>query len=323
MENKNIKPVRKAMILMGGLGTRFLPATLCLAKELFPIGNRPIVMYHIADLIKAGVTDIMIVGNVLKEESIRGFFNPSADYLARIEQDGKTSQLDEFNALLSQVKISYINQDDPEYTIDGVTYQNEGLGHRGSAIAILAARGWANGEPFVVLNGDDLCFYKDGTSMTQEVIDVYNKTGDCVIYGKELPREVMSSYSSMVLGKFVDGNTKGRKMLDIIEKPPKGTEPSNVMGFCRYILDERFMENVFNVQKRGSGEYNMTDVIQRLAQAGQMSTCLFTGDYFDCGSMSGYALANAYVALNDPKTHAAVKEGLDKMTKTAQQLEKQ
>ena len=97
METKQTKPVRKAMILMGGLGTRFLPATLCLAKELFPIGNKPIVMYHIADLIKAGVTDIMIVGNVLKEDSIRGFFNPSEDYLNRIKQDRKESQLDEFN----------------------------------------------------------------------------------------------------------------------------------------------------------------------------------------------------------------------------------
>lgn len=310
---EQVKPVKKAMILAGGLGTRFLPATLCLAKELFPIGNKPIIMYHLADLVKAGIDDVLIVGNVLKEESFRNFCQPSADYLERIKNDGKDSSLDEIRDLLSKLKITYINQDDPEYTIDGVTYKNEGIGQRGSAIAMLAGRGWANSDPFVVLNGDDLCFYPDGTSMTKEVVDIYEKTGDMVVYGKEMPREQMYKYSSMVLGSFVEGNTKGRKMLDIIEKPAKGTEPSTIMGFCRYVVDERFMERVFDIAPRANGEYNMTDVLQKLAQEGQMSTCLFTGDYFDCGSMAGYALANAYVALHDESSKNVVKDGLNKM----------
>lgn len=321
-KEKNYKPVKKAMILAGGLGTRFLPATLCLAKELFPIGNKPILMHHIEDIVKAGITDILIVGNTLKEDSFRSFLTPSEDYLSRIEADGKMGSLSEINNLLSKVKITYINQDDPEFNIDGKIVKNEGYGERGSAIAILAGKAWANGEPIVVLNGDDLCFYKDGSSMTEEVLDVYNKTGDNVVYGKELPREVMYKYSSMVLGGFVDGNTKGRKMLDIIEKPAPGTEPSNIMGFCRYVLTPEFMNRVFKIKQRANGEYNMTDVLQSLAKDGLASTCIFSGDYFDCGSMGGYALANTYVALKDESSKKAVYEGLKNFDKNLKENEK-
>ena len=198
LENK--KQVKKAMILAGGLGTRFLPATLCLAKELFPIGNMPIIMYHIEDLVKAGINDILIVGNKLKEESFKNFLAPSKEYLNKIESDGKLGMLAKYNDLMSKVKITYVNQDDETFTYDDVEYNNSALGERGSAIAINAGKDWAKDEPFVVLNGDDLCFYLDGKSMTKEVVDIYNGTGDVVVYGKELPREVMYKYSSMVLG---------------------------------------------------------------------------------------------------------------------------
>ncbi len=309
LENK--QQVKKAMILAGGLGTRFLPATLCLAKELFPIGNRPIIMYHIEDLIKAGIDDILIVGNALKADSFSQFLNPSEEYLKKIESDGKLPLLADYFDMMNKVKITYVNQDAEKFLYHGEVYENEGLGQRGSAIAILAGRGWANGEPFVVLNGDDLCFYKDGTSMTQEVVDIYNQTGDCVVYGKEMPRDMMWKYSSMVLGDDV-ANGKGAKIHDIIEKPERGTEPSNIMGFCRYVLNEEFFKRIFTVKPRPNGEWNMTDVLQSLAQSGLMSTCIFGGDYFDCGSMSGYALANSYVASNDKDSSAAVKEGLEK-----------
>ena len=292
LENK--KQVTKGMILAGGLGTRFLPATLCLAKELFPIGNMPIIMYHIEDLVKAGINDILIVGNKLKEESFKNFLSPSEEYLNKIESDGKMAMLEKYNDLMSKVKITYVNQDDETFTYNDVEYKNSALGERGSAIAINAGKDWAKDEPFVVLNGDDLCFYLDGKSMTKEVVDIYNATGDVVVYGKELPREVMYKYSSMVLGEDV-ANGKGAKMLDIIEKPATGTEPSNIMGFCRYILNEKFFDRIFKIKPRANGEYNMTDVLQNLAQDGLASMCLFTGTYFDCGSETGYASANMFV----------------------------
>lgn len=295
MEQKNNRTVKKAMILAGGLGTRFLPATLCLAKELFPIGNKPIIMYHFEDLQKAGIEDVLIVGNKLKEESFKQFLCPSEEYIAKIESDGKLGLLKDYYDVMSKLNITYVNQDDLAFTFNGKTYKNEYAGERGSAIAIGAGKHWANGEPFIVLNGDDLCFYQDGKSMSKEVIDVYAETGDNVVYGKELPRDVMWKYSSMVIGDTMTKDGKGSKMMDIIEKPAPGTEPSNIMGFSRYVLTDAFFDRIFKIQQRPNGEYNMTDVLQSLARSGLVSTCTFKGDYFDCGSDMGYAQANGYV----------------------------
>lgn len=315
MENlENKTHIKKAIILAGGLGTRFLPATLCLAKELFPIGNKPILMYHLIDCVKAGIEEVLIVGNKLKEDSFKQFLSPAEDYISKVESDGKIGMLEDYYNLMKKVKITYINQDDETFTFDGETYKNEGLGQRGSAIAILAGKNWTKGEPFIVINGDDLCFYPDGTSMTQEVIDVYNETGDCVVYGKELPSEVIWKYSSMVLG---DKSTESKaiKVLDIIEKPEKGTEPSNIMGFCRYLLNEEFFDRIFKVKPRANGEWNMTDVLQSLAKSGKMSTCIFKGDYFDCGSDTGYALANVYAVAQNESAKETIKEGVQKFFK--------
>lgn len=313
LENK--PRVKKAIILAGGLGTRFLPATLCLAKELFPIGNKPILMYHLEDLLKAGVTDVLIVGNRLKEESFKQFLCPSEEYIAKVESDGKLGLLKEYYDIINQLNITYINQDAPEFNFNGQVYKNEYLGERGSSIAIGAGKHWTNGEPFIVLNGDDLCFYPDGTSMSKEVIDVYNQTGDTVVYGKELPREVMWKYSSMVLGEKTSPDGKSTKMLDIIEKPARGTEPSNIMGFCRYVLTSEFFDRIFKVQPRPNGEWNMTDVLQSLARDGKASTCIFGGDYFDCGSDAGYALANIYVVNANENSRETAVNGMNKILK--------
>ncbi len=318
METKNKQSVKKGMILAGGLGTRFLPATLCLAKELFPIGNKPIIMYHLEDLAKAGVNDILIVGNKLKEESFKQFLCPSEAYIAQVEADGKLPLLKDYYETMKNLKITYVNQDDPTFTYDGVTYPNEYLGERGSAIAIGAAKHWAKDEPFICLNGDDLCFYPDGKSMSAEVIGVHNATGDTVVYGKEMPRELIWKYSSMVLGDGVPGIKKASKVHDIIEKPAKGTEPSTLMGFCRYVLDKEFFDRIFKIKQRPNGEWNMTDVLQSLAQSGKVSTVVFDGDYFDCGSDTGYALANVYTVNAKEESKDAVQNGMKKILKAGE-----
>ena len=312
MERIESKPkVKKALIMAGGLGTRFLPATLCLAKELFPVGNKPIIMYHIADLIEAGVDDILIVGSKLKEDSFKNFLNPSKEYLQKIESDGKMSYLSDYYDMMNKVKITYINQDDEYFVFDGKEYKNQGFGQKGSAIAILAGKDWAKDDPFMVMNGDDLCFYDDGKSMTKELVDVYNQVGDCVVYGKELPREVVWKYSAMVLGETVANGTAAR-VLDVIEKPAKGTEPSTIMSFSRYILNKEFFDRIFTTKPRPNGEWNMTEVIQSLAQSGLVSTCIFGGNYFDCGSMAEYALANLYIAKRDEDSKEIIEKGLKK-----------
>ena len=108
MRLENKLKVRKAMILAGGLGTRFLPETLAVAKELVAIGNEPILMIHLRDLIKSGITDVLIVGNKLKEESFKNFINPPKEYLDKIISGGKIHLLDSYHEIMDNLKITYI-----------------------------------------------------------------------------------------------------------------------------------------------------------------------------------------------------------------------
>lgn len=303
MENKNnTKPVTKAMILAGGLGTRFLPATLAVAKELVAIGNKPILLYHLKDLVEAGITDVLIVGNRFKEESFKNFLNPPKEYFDRLERDGKMGMLAEFYELMSKVNITYINQDDEYYEYNGNVYHNDLCKEQGSAIAIYAGRGWAGDDPFFVVNGDDLLVYDDGRCVTKEIIDVYNATGDYVMSGRKVDRDLIYKYSSMKIGNKINSN--GVKMLDIVEKPPKGTETSNIMGFARYVYTSDFFDRVKKCKPRENGEYCMVDIFSDVAKEGNASACIFDGRYFDCGSIAGYSVANLYFGLreSDPST---------------------
>lgn len=304
--------VKKAVILAGGLGTRFLPGTLAVAKELVTVGNKPILMYQLEDLRKAGIEEVLIVGSKLKEESFKNFINPPKEYIDKIIADGKVAFLEEYYNLTNSVKINYLNQYDKIQEIDGETYENANYEMRGSSGAVYTAINWAKGEPFVVVNGDDLCIYPDGRSATKEVLDVFAETGKTVEYAKELPRDVIYKYSSIVFGEPI-ANGKGFEMLDIIEKPEPGTEPSNFMGFARYVFDANVFEEILNSKPRANGEYCITDVVQKMSREGNGATCIFDGEYFDCGSMSGYALANAYVGLLNKESSAIVRSRLKEL----------
>ncbi len=301
--------VTKAMILAGGLGTRFLPATLAVAKELVTVGNKPILMHHLEDLSKAGITDVLIVGNKLKEESFKNFINPPKEYIDQIEAGGKMGLLAEFNELMSKLKITYINQDDKTQTINGKVFENELYDQKGSSIAIYAGKNWAGEDPFFVVNGDDMLIYDNEKSVTQELIDIFNATGDYVMSGREVDRDLIYKYSCMEIGENVGSN--GFKMKSIVEKPAKGTETSNIMGFARYIYTSDVFERIKQSKARLNGEYCIVDVFADVAKEGRASACLFDGNYFDCGSISGYALANLYVALKDESATNIVREGAE------------
>ena len=285
------KKVTKAMLLGGGFGTRFLPGTLLLAKELFPIGSKPIIMYQLEDLLKAGITDVLIVGNEIKRDSFMQFLNPSDVYLDKVGRDHPN--LRELNFLREHMNIQYVDQP---------------LHLRGSAMAIATGIEWAGDDPFIVLNGDDLCFYEDGRSVVQDVIDTYETTGNNVVFGKKIPTVVAGKYSAMVVGDQV--GKKSFNVQSIIEKPTEadlekviaasaGKQGLNnyevIMSFAKYVLDRRFLEAIFTTPVRSNGEVNMTDTLAYLASQGQVSTSIFDGIYFDCGSERGYASANMFV----------------------------
>lgn len=320
MEQIELKrKVKKAVVLAGGLGTRFLPGTLVVAKELFPILGKPILMYHLEDLASAGIKDILIVGNKLKEESFKCFIDPPQDYLNKVESDGKLSYLKEYNDLMTKFdSITYMNQ---EIGSEIFLKTNGGAEVRGSSIAVLAAKEWANGEPVLVINGDDFCSYPDGKSVSGEVAYVYEQTGDSVVYGKEVSRDQIYKYSSMIIGESVAGG-KGFKMKDIIEKPEKGTEPSNIMGFARYIFTPEIYDRILASKPRPNGEFCITDVISTMAKEGKVSTCIFDGKYYDCGSFLGFQMAGNYLLASDSKTRGELKSEVSKIVQLYEQKEK-
>ena len=305
--------IKKAVILAGGLGTRFLPATLVLAKELFPIGDKPALMYHLENLQKAGIKEVLIVGNKLKEESFKSFLTPSEEYITKVKNDNKLSFLESYyNVMNGFDSVSYINQE------VGSNLFNEKNGgdefRRGSSIAILACKEWANGEAFMVINGDDLCAYpdKNAPNIEARLISLFNKTGDYIIVGKKMNRELIYKYSSMVLKEELE-QENCYKMADIIEKPAKGTEPSDVIGCARYIYTSDVFDRILTSSPRANGEFCITDLISDVAKEGKVSTCIFDGLYFDCGSMVGLQMAGAYLLLSDDSTKNLYLEEFEKL----------
>ncbi len=300
------RKIKKAVVLAGGLGTRFLPGTLVVAKELFPIMGKPVMLYLFDELSKAGITDVLIVGNKLKEESIKSFINPPQEYLDKVEMDGKLANLKEYNDIMTKFNsVTYINQEIGAELFNVHTGGNTEV--RGSSIAILAVKNWANGDPFMVLNGDDFCYYMNDRSASAEVMNIFEQTGDYVVYGKEVPRDKIYKYSSMVIGNPV-ANGKGFKMSDIIEKPAPGTEPSNIMGFARYIFTADVFDEILNSSPRQNGEFCITDVISNVAKQGRVSTCIFDGKYFDCGSYLGFQMAGNYLLAQNESDRKTLEE---------------
>lgn len=308
MDNK--QKIKKAVVLAGGLGTRFLPATLAIAKELFPILDKPILMYQLEDLAKAGFTDILIVGNELKEKSFSSFIQPPRIYLEKVEQENKMMFLKEYNELFSKFKsVSYINQ---EIGSDLFNKYNNSKGEkRGSSIAILSCKEWANGEPFMAINGDDFCIYDDGKSSAKELVDIFEKTGDYVVYGRECAIKDISKYSSMTLGENLYGNAY--KMIDIIEKPKMEEAPSNVMGFSKYIFSDDIFDEILSSSPRANGEYCITDIFTKKAREGKASTYIFNGTYFDCGNKIGLQMAGNYLLFKDNDNRKLVIEEFEKL----------
>lgn len=310
MEHKKLK---KAVILAGGLGTRFLPATLVLAKELFPVGDKPAILYHLENLKNAGIKEVMIVGNNLKEESFNSFLHPKAEYVEQLKKDGKLSMLDEHYSIINSFdSISYINQEVGSNLYNSVNGGDEY--RRGSSIAILSCKEWANGEPFMVINGDDFCYYTSSEvpNIEARIMKLYELTGDYIIIGKEMNRDLIYKYSSMVLGEKLelDGCYK---FSNIIEKPAKGTEPSNVIGFARYVYNSDVFDRILASSPRENGEFCITDIINDVAKQGKASTCIFDGLYFDYGSKVGLSLAGSFFLLKDAKSKDMYLEELEKM----------
>ena len=284
--------VKKAIIPAAGFGTRFLPATKAIPKEMLPIIDIPTIQYIVEECIDSGIVDILIIDNDSKPEIRRHF---SID--ERLEQKLlSVNKIDEYNLvhdIATKVKISYIKQNDPK-----------GLGH-----AVSLAEDWANNEPFVVLCGDDIMVNKNGLAVTKQLIDAYENTGCSILGVQEILRENVHKYGVITPVEF-DGRLI--QISDVVEKPKTEEAPSNYATLGRYVLNPSIFKLLKTQTTGAGGEIQLTDSIRRLMNEEKVYAYNFEGVRYDAGDKFGYVSAVIDFALDREDLKEKVLEHLKK-----------
>lgn len=271
--------VKKAIIPAAGLGTRFLPATKAMPKEMLPIVDKPTIQYIVEEAIASGIEDIIIVTGKGKR-AIEDHFDHAFELEETLLRKGKTDMLDSV-LQTSSVEIHYIRQKQPL-----------GLGH-----AIWSARKFIGDEPFAVLLGDDIV-ENDAEPGLLQLMDQFDKTGQSVIGVKQVSEEDTQRYGIIDPGA-IDG-----KLIDVnkfVEKPEPGTAPSNYAIMGRYVLTPEIFKFLAEQEPGAGGEIQLTDAIQKLNEVQSVSAYEFDGRRFDVGEKFGFIETTIEFALKRPE----------------------
>jgi UTP--glucose-1-phosphate uridylyltransferase len=281
--------VTKAVIPVGGLGTRFLPATRTVPKPLLPVLNVPVIEYAVREAAEAGVTDIAIVMSP-GMESVADYFG-NQDVLEReLRARGRDELLEVQLEIASLANVTTVYQHDPK-----------GPGH-----AIHQAREFCDGEPFVVIFPDDVIIHDD--SATEQLMQVYREYGGSVIAVSEAPDEIVHTKG------IVGGNevTPGVYSVDVmVEKPALEDAPSNLAIVARYVLDNTLFDYLAEERSGAGGEIQITDAIASLLGNSPIHARRIEGFHADTGNPGGMLEAAIHVAKQDPKLAEIVKRALD------------
>jgi len=272
-----LKPVRKAVFPVAGLGTRFLPATKSIPKEMLPIVDKPLIQYAVEEALEAGI-DTLIFVTSRKKHAISDHFDTAFELQTRLAEEGKTDLLDRVTSIVPDgVRRVHVTQ--PEAL---------GLGH-----AILCAESVVGDEPFAILLADDM-IRNDGPGALAQMVDVYQQNGSCVIGVEEIPDEMTSSYG--VVG--VEVNEHGQKAIHtMVEKPATEDAPSRLGVVGRYILDASVFGYLRKIPAGAGGEIQLTDGIAAMLKAHPVLALPFDGERYDCGSRHGFIRATIDYAL--------------------------
>ncbi|MFB6468133.1 UTP--glucose-1-phosphate uridylyltransferase GalU [Cytobacillus sp. Hz8] len=270
-----MKPVKKAVIPAAGLGTRFLPVTKAMPKEMLPIVDKPTIQYIIEEAIHSGIEDIIVVTGKGKR-AIEDHFDYDFELEHMLMEKRKFELLERVRAVSEMVNIHYIRQKKPI-----------GVGH-----AIWCARKFIGDEPFAVLLGDDIVESK--VPCIKQLMEVYEKTGSTVVGVKHVPFSEISRY-----GIIDPLNEKGPlyEVKDLVEKPNLSQAPSDLAIMGRYILTPDIF-SILDNQKCGiQGEIQLTDSIQQLSKTQNVFALNFEGTRYDVGEKLGFILTNIEYAL--------------------------
>jgi UTP--glucose-1-phosphate uridylyltransferase len=269
-----IKPVRKAVFPVGGLGTRFLPATKAMPKEMLPVVDRPLIQYAVDEAIEAGIEQIIFVTGRGKS-AIEDHFDIAYELEATMIGRGKSLQVLD-STRLRPGAIAYVRQQEPM-----------GLGH-----AVWCARDIVGDEPFGILLADELMMGQPGC--LKQMIDAYGEVGGNLVCGYEVPDQETDKYG------IIDPGAKNGALVEVnglIEKPAPGSAPSNLMIPGRYILQPEVMRVLEAQEKGAGGEIQLTDAMAQLIGTQPFNAFRFGGARYDCGDKAGYIKANLALAL--------------------------
>ncbi|GAA0266728.1 UTP--glucose-1-phosphate uridylyltransferase GalU [Alteraurantiacibacter aestuarii] len=268
------KPIRKAVFPVAGLGTRFLPATKAIPKELLPIVDRPLIQYAVDEAREAGIEQMIFVTGRGKTAIVE-HFDVAYELESTMSERGKS--LDVLEATRATPgDIITVRQQVPL-----------GLGH-----AIWCARAIVGDEPFAIMLPDELMVGTPGCM--KQMVDAYNEVGGNLISVLEVPREEVSSYGVIDPGAVSGALTE---VLGLVEKPPVDQAPSNKIISGRYILQPDVMRTLENQGKGAGGEIQLTDAMARMIGHQPFHAVTFNGRRFDCGSKAGFVEATLALAL--------------------------
>tara|TARA_B100000795_G_scaffold269990_1_gene261680 strand:+ start:2994 stop:3824 length:831 start_codon:yes stop_codon:yes gene_type:complete len=269
--------INKCLFPAAGYGTRFLPATKAVPKEMLPILTKPLLQYGVEEALSAGITNMAIVTGRGKR-SIEDHFDNSFELESQLLGTPKEHYLKEIKDVIDKSTFTYVRQQ-----------QKLGLGH-----AILTGQPLIGNEPFAVILADDLCVNFD-ESIISQMINIYKKFQCSILAVQEIPLDQAHKYG-MITGELIQGSNDIYKVTDLIEKPDSENTPSNLAVIGRYILTPDIFKILEKIKPGKDKEIQLTDALINQAKKGKVIAYKFKGERFDCGSIKGYLDATNHFA---------------------------
>lgn len=301
-QNASFKPVRKAVFPVAGLGTRFLPATKVMPKEMLPINDRPLIQHVFEEAREAGIEEFIFVTGRAKE-MLEEHFDYQPELMQMLEERGKTDMLEKVRSSeMPEGKLFLTRQARPL-----------GLGH-----AVWCAKKLVGNEPFAILLPDDVIQHPQGC--LSQMMDVYRARGGNVIAVKDVPLDQTKNYGILDIGSD-DGKTVTVKGL--VEKPQPDKAPSTLSVIGRYILQPDVFDHLSAFEKGAGNEIQLTDSMAKLIGQQPFHGLRFAGDHYDCGSRLGFIAANLAYGLADKDIGDSVRAILQQFADKAQQPDAQ
>ena len=284
-----MKKIKKAVLPVAGFGTRFLPATKAIPKEMLAIIDKPLIQYAVEEAISAGAEEIIFITSHTKG-AIENHFSSYPELEERLRSSNKLDLLDKLKpSYMEDLKFSYVNQE-----------EQKGLGH-----AISLAKDLVGDEPFSVLLPDDL--FISSPSCLQQLASSYNEHGNTTIAVNVIDKKNIHKYGVIDPGdnKLINNEVN---VFNIVEKPSAEDAPSDIAVCGRYIFNPSIFKFIEIVKPDSSGEIQITDAIQLLLEKENVKAKVYDGKKFDCGSKTGYVEATIAMGMKDPEISDNIKK---------------